>query len=120
MVHKQRTLTNDPQADERYHHGNQDAEEPERIVDKQLSDPGAELAAEVFDLAAEQFALFGGLLKNALIDIPAHKREKHRGNGKEAAEKQHQSADPAETVAVGSLDALTSVRRGGAVLECHR
>ena len=123
MVHQQRTLTDDPQPHERHHHGNQYAEHPERIVHQQTPQPSPRLAAEVLHLVAEQLALLGRLLQDALVHIPADEREEDRRDGEQSREEEQQAPDPADAIAVGPFGSRPPA--GGrrriirAVFGCH-
>ena len=117
MVEQQRPLADNPYADQHDHHGDQDAEQAERIVDQQTPQPGPGPAAEVFRLDAERRPLVGRKFQAALVGRPTEKREEHRGGGEQADEQQQQPGDPARTVAVGTLNGLPSV--GGCIFRCH-
>lgn len=117
MVHEQRPLADDPHADQHDHHGNQQAEQAERIVDQQAAQPRSGPAAEVFRLDAERHPFLDRFLQPALVGGPAKKREEHRGGGEQTDEQQQQSGDPARAVAVGALNGLPAV--GGCIFRCH-
>jgi len=118
MVHQQRPLADDPYPDQHQHHGNQDAEQPERAVDQQHPQPRPGDAAQVLDLGADQFAVLDRLLQHALVGSPAEERKEYRGGGEQAHEQQQQARDPARAVAVGTLHVLSSVG-GCRIFGCH-
>ena len=117
LVEPQRLLADDPQTDEDQHHGNQDPENAERIVDQQASEPRAERSAGVFDLGTEQLAVLGRLLQDALVRVPAEKGEEDR-RGSEQTQTQHQQTrNPAGAVAIRTLHVLPCV--GGCIAGSH-
>ena len=96
---------------------------PERIVHQQTPQPSPRLAAEVLHLVAEQLALLGRLLQDALVHIPTDEREEDRRDGEQSREEEQQAPDPADAVAVGPFGSRPPA--GGqrriirAVFGCH-
>ena len=122
MVEQQRTLADDPHADENDHRRNQDAEDAERIIDQQASQLRARPAAEVLRLDAQRQPLLRRELQAALVGGPAEERKQHGRSGEHADEQQQKARDPAGAVAVGAFDALTSVFRSSCIcriFRCH-
>ena len=120
VVEQQRTLADDADADKHQYAGKQDAEDAERVVHQHAADARTGLAAEVLHLVAQQFALLGRTLQDALVHVPREKREEDRGGDEQTDEKQQQSRDPAGAVAVGAGHGLPPARRGGCIVSgCH-
>ena len=110
VVEQQRTLADDADADKHQYAGKQDAEDTERVVHQHAADARTGLAAEVLHLVAQQFALLGRTLQDALVHVPREKREEDRGGDEQTDEEQQQSRDPAGAVAVGAGHGLPPAR----------